>query len=281
MKKAIPITALYFIIKALGWNLLTLLGFFMMTSSLNAEEIPAEEHEESRLEKEYYIGFFVGSGRAYNEHTDVEGLANWGHPGFSSEYNNTETVGGVLIGKKEDFNGLPVRFELDGTFGKISASTNQLDPEALDETAKTDILWLVTARAGLEKDLGFATLFASGGLALAEIHNSVTDIDFSWNQPPKFDPDDSFEDDSIQWGWVIGLGAEFPLTRSSRIFSKDKEIWTLRVEGIHADFGEEAYTVNHSGDSSCGAGGPRGPCTYNIDNEVRVLRLVFSRPFSL
>ena len=283
MKKTIPVITLYFVIKTCVYSLLVLFGFLIMTSPLNAAEnnIETEDDEKNSLEDEYYIGFFVGSGRAYNEHTDVEGFANWGHPGSSVDYDNTDTVGGVLIGKKGDLNGLPVRFELDGTFGKISASTNQLDPEGLDETAETDILWLVTARAGLEKALGPATLFANGGLALAQIRNSVTDIDFRLDGPPQVDPDDSFEDDSIQLGWVIGHGAEFPLTKGSRRFLKDKEVWTLRVEGFHADFGEETYTVNHSGGNRCGAGGPLRPCIYNIDNKVRVLRLVVSRPFSL
>lgn len=288
MKKTIPVTTLYFVIRSWGYNLLVLLGVLLMTSSLNAtENIPVEnnvemeEGENNSLEDEYYIGFFIGSGRAYNEHIDVEGFANWGHPGSSSDYDNTETVGGVLVGKKGDINGMPIRLELDSTFGKISASTNKLDPEGLDETAEAEVLWLVTARAGLEKEVGPATLFANGGVAWSQIRNSVTDIDFRSDGPPQVDPDDSFEDDSIQLGWVIGLGAELPLSKIAGKFSKNKEIWTLRVEGFHADFGEKTYTVNHSGGNSCGVGGSRRPCTYNIDNKVRIVRMVISRPFSL
>ena len=285
MKKTILITALNFVIKTLGYNLLLIFAFLMMTSSVSATETSSEHNiEESKKnnpENDYYIGFFAGTGKAYNSHTDVEGFANWGHPGSSVDYESTDTVGGVLIGRKVKLNGVPVRLELDGSLGKISARTNQLDPETLDETAHSDIVWLVTARAGLEKDFGHATLFANGGLAMAEIHNSVIDLDFRPDGTQQVDPDDSFEDESIRLGWVIGVGAEFPLTEDSRAFLGDKEIWTLRVEGFHADFGEEIYTVNRSGNNRCGVGGSYKACAYNIDNKVNVFRIVFSRPFSL
>ena len=113
-----------------------------------------------------YVGLFVASSEVYNRLVDPEGFANWGHPGSSVHYNDVQLVGGALVGKKFDINGVPVRFELDGTFGDMSASTNQLDPEGLDETAKADILWLLTARAGIEGNLGFATLLVNSGLAL-------------------------------------------------------------------------------------------------------------------
>ena len=257
------------------WMLLT---FLVLTGSpsLNATETTTESDEVINLDGTYYIGGFLGSGKAHNKHTDIEGFANWGYPGSFVDYDNTETIGGVLVGRK--FNGLPLRFEVDTIFGDMSASSNKLDPKGLDETVKTDVLWILTARAGLEKDLGLAKLFANGGLAIARISNSVVDIDFSFNKPPQKDPDDSFSDNSIHLGWVIGIGAEMPL--SGKTLPND-EGWTLRVDGSYINFGENTYQVNHSGNNRCGHEGPRRPCSYNIKNEVSLIRLALIRRFSL
>ena len=189
---------------------------------------------------------------------------------------------GVLIGKKVRINGMPLRLELDGVFGNMSASTNQLDPQGLDETVKSDVSWILTARTGLEHQLGPTTLFANGGLAIARISNSVTDIDFGPDRFPQEDPDDSFSDNSIHIGWVIGAGAEMPLSKNNKArFLRDDEGWILRLEGSYIDLGENTYEVNHSGGNSCGPGGPRRPCLYRIENKVGLVRLAIIKRFSL
>ena len=287
---SLPVATFYFTVKAWHCSFLVLSTVLILTSSfpLGATEEATESNIEAEgdriieLNDDIYIGVFIGSGRVYNEHTDVEGFANWGHPGSSVDYENTEPVGGVLIGKQLRINGVPLRIELDGTFGDMSASTNTLDPEGLDETAKADVRWIVTARAGLEKDLGPATIFANTGLAVARISNSVIDIDFSSTRPPQEDPDDSFRDDSIQIGWVVGAGAEVALDGKGKAKTlRDAERWILRMEGAYINFGEDTYTVNHSGNNSCGPGGLRRPCFYNIKNEFGIIRVALIRRFSL
>ena len=103
-------------------------------------------------------------------------------------------VGGVLIGKKFDIAAARLRIEFDGTSGGLSATSNRLDPEGLDETVKSEFRWIATSCAGIEQPVGPTTVFASGGLAAAWIKNSVTDIDFSPNMLTRMDPDDSFRD---------------------------------------------------------------------------------------
>ena len=119
-------------------------------------------------------------------------------------------------------------------------------------------------------------VFANGGLALAQISNSVTDIDFSSNGSSQKDPDDSFSDRSVRLGWVIGIGAEVSLSEGPIV---DK--WSLRLEGSYMNFGEASYSVNDSGDNICGPGGPRRPCSYNIKNEVGLIRVAIVHRFSL
>ena len=219
---------------------------------------------------ETYGGLFIGSGLTQNRLVDVDGFANWGNPGWISEYDDQGFAWGALAGRRFEFAGTPLRLEVDATFGDLSASTNQLDPEVLDETAVADFQWLATARAGVEDRLGGLTLFATGGLAAARIDNSVTDIDFFSDMPPRMDPDDSFRDSSTHFGWTIGVGVETSLPDS----------WTLRLEGSYLDFGQSTYHVNRSGDGRCcGSGTPRRPVRYHVENSIGVLRLGLIRRF--
>ena len=134
--------------------------------------------------------------------SNVDGFANWGNPGSVSDYDKGGFGGGMLLGKRFDIAGARLRIEVDGTFGDLSAKTNQLDPEGLDETARSEFRWIATGRGGGEQAIGSATVFATGGLALANVVNSVTDIDFSPDTGMQMDPDDSFRDRSTK----LGLG---------------------------------------------------------------------------
>ena len=216
-----------------------------------------------------YAGVFVGSARVDNRLTDINGFANPVNPGSVTRYEDTGFIGGVLIGKKFDLGGASIRLELDGTIGDLEDQTNQLDPRpwAMDETAVTEFQWITTARVGIEKSFDSVTVFVTGGLARARIENFVTDVDFGPNRPRTVDPDDSFHDRSTESGWVVGIGAELPLS----------DAWVLRVEGLRMDFGKNEYHVNHSENNSCGPGGPREPCPYRVENELDVFRLAITR----
>ena len=216
-----------------------------------------------------YAGLFAGFGKSDNRIVDVEGFANWGNPGYRVNYDDSGFVGGPMLGKRFEINGLPLRIELDATFGSLSSASNRLDPVGLDETVKSEIDWVTTARAGIEQAIGSATLFVSGGMALARIDNSVTDIDFGPNRPTQVDPDDSFSNDATELGWVLGVGVEAPLTAD----------WQLRLEGSYLDFGKGTYYVNRSGDGRCGPGMPRRPCPYNVKNKLSIVRLTIIRQF--
>ncbi len=210
-----------------------------------------------------YTGAFVGFGGADNRIVDVEGFANWGNPGSALDYDNSGFVGGALVGKRLDVGGVPLRIELDGTFGGLSAASNRLDPVGLDETVRSEFRWIATARAGIEQPVGPTMLFTSGGLAAARIDHSVTDIDFGPNITTRVDPDDSFRDATTRVGWVIGFGVEAPLADG----------WTVRLEGLYLDFGRSTHYVNRSGNNACGPGMPRRACPYEIDNKLGIVRL--------
>ncbi len=219
-----------------------------------------------------YAGLFAGSGWVDNRSVDVDGFANWGHPGWKVDYDDSGFVAGALAGRKFEMGGARFRVEIDGMSGDLSATSNKLDPEGLDETVKSEFRWIATARAGMEKTVGPATVFATGGMAISRIANSVTDIDCCADgEPPRVDPDDSFRDSSTEVGWMIGAGVEAPLA----------EAWTLRVEGTYLDFGRSTHYVNRSGNNRCGPGNPGRPCPYKIENKFASVRLAIIHRFGL
>ena len=207
-----------------------------------------------------YMGVFAGPSRADNRIVDVDGFANWGNPGSTVEYRASDIAGGVLVGRKFDIGGAALRIELDGTFGDMSAKSNQLDPEGLDETVASKFRWIATVRAGVEHAVGPTTIFVTGGAAAARIANSVTDIDFP---PERIDPDDSFRARSTEIGWVVGIGFESPVT----------DEWALRLEVSHMDFGQSTHYVNRNGGNICGPEGPHRACPYEIENRLSIARV--------
>lgn len=233
------------------------------------ESASAGDSSADSIWTETYAGLFIGSGLTQNRLVDVDGFANWGNPGWISEYDDQGFAWGALAGSRFEFAGTPLRLEVDATFGGLSASSDQLDPQGRDETAYADFQWLATARAGVEDRLGGVTLFATGGLAAARIDNSVTDIDFGMDMPARLDPDDSFRDSSTHFGWTFGVGVEAGLPND----------WTLRLEGTYLDFGRRTFFVNESGNNRCGPGGSRSACPYRVENSIGILRLGLIRRF--
>ena len=78
--------------------------FLILTSyfPLNAEErvIEGNIEEGARIINldDNYIGFFMASSKVRNKLVDLEGFANWGHPGSSVNYNDYQFAGGMLVG---------------------------------------------------------------------------------------------------------------------------------------------------------------------------------------
>ena len=232
------------------------------------EDDPAQS-ETGPARFDNYAGVFAGPGFMRNRILDVDGFANWGNPGSVSKYDDTGFAGGVLVGGKFDVGGLTLRMELDGALTNVSASTDKLDPEGLDETAESEITWIVSARGGVEQGIGRVTVFVTGGLAFAGISNSVTDID-SDDSGSMVDPDDSFSKDSTEVGWVIGGGLEAELS----------DVWALRLEGSYLDFGESTHLVNRSANNRCcGSETPRRAASYEVENRLSIARLAIIRRF--
>ena len=103
------------------------------------------------------------------------------------------------------------------------ASSNQLDPFGFDETVETKFRWVTTVGAGSDFTLGRFTIFGKGGVAVADVDNSVTDIDYFRDRPPMRDPDDSFREVSSDFGWHLAAGLETALA----------DAWALRLDAAY------------------------------------------------
>lgn len=267
--------------KLLAGSLAVLLLVFLISpdaglSDVMPDDLTQSETGEDQARREAgpvrfdnYAGVFAGSGFMRNRILDIDGFADWGNPGSVSRYDDTGFIGGVLVGGKFDVGCLTLRMELDGALTNVSASTDKLDPEGLDETARSEFSWIVSARGGVEQGIGRVTVFVTGGLAFAGISNSVTDID-SDDSGSMVDPDDSFSKDSTEVGWVIGAGLETALS----------DVWVLRLEGSYLDFGESTHLVNRSANNRCcGPETPRRAASYEIENRLPTARLAIIRRF--
>ncbi len=242
--------------------------------------------------KGMYTGVFVGSGQADNRIVDVKGFANWGQPGWAVDYNRSADVGGLLVGKMFSTSDKIFFLESDLIFGHMTTSTKKLepyekqeynradppvpgwiDPYVRDESAETKYNWILSLRGGVGKVVGKSTIFVTGGMAVAQITDSLTDIDFDFRPetyiPPEFDPDDSFSTKSEKLGWVLGIGAEHQFTKG----------WTARLETSYFDFGKSTHYANHSKDDRCGPGNEKSLCPFSITHKLKIVRFAITRPF--
>ena len=215
-----------------------------------------------------YVGAFAGPGFLNVHMTDAGGFSGSdGRPGQTFEYDDTGFAAGVVAGRDFVVGRVPLRFEADGAFGGLPAASRQLDPVGLDETASSELRWVATARVGVRKSLGRAGVFVTGGVSTAGVSNAFTDLDDGADGRAQVDPDDSFDERATLVGWVAAAGIEMPVA----------DAWTLRLEGMHLDFGETVHRVqNRLGANAgvCGPGGLPSPCRYGVDQRFAVLRLV-------
>ena len=218
-----------------------------------------------------YGGVSVAGARTENRIVDISGFANWGRPGWATDYDDGDFAWGFLLGRKFTLGRARLNIEVDGTWGNLSGDSDRVDPAGRDETAKASVRWAATARLGLEHREGPVTVFVNGGAALARITNSLTDVDFAPGVPRHRDPDDSFLDNATRIGWVLGFGVETPLTDS----------WRWRLDASYLGFERGTHTANRSGNNPCGPGGPREACPYRVENHLILVRLALVRRFDL
>ncbi|MYH26622.1 MAG: outer membrane beta-barrel protein [Holophagales bacterium] len=218
-----------------------------------------------------YVGVFAGWGALDVRLLDEDGFtAADSRPGRTFDYDDAAYPVGVVAGWEFVPRRTAIRVELDGFVGGLPGAARQVDPVGLDETAASELRWAATARVGARRSLGRAAAFLSGGVAVAGISASFTDLDLGPDGRMAVDRDDSFAGRSTRVGWVAGAGLEMPLG----------DVWMLRFEAMRMDFGEavdEAPNVTGVNAGVCGPSGLPSPCEYRIDHRFDLARLVVVR----
>jgi outer membrane immunogenic protein len=93
-----------------------------------------------------------------------------------------------------------------------------------DSFGKVDFGFFSTLRARAGITTGNMLFYATGGLAVADVKATITNVDF---------PGDTQSDSNTQFGWVIGAGAEFKVT----------ENMSLGAEYLYADLGNKKFNI--------------------------------------
>jgi len=197
-----------------------------------------------------YLGAHFGGAQLNNTIIDSHGYSN--HPkGYEFNYDDSNLIGGFVGGYNWRFNNWVTGLEADFNFGQIDASSDKFDELEFDEIVKSTHNWSSTLRGRVGYVFDNVFPYITGGLAVANITNKLTDYDVG-----SVDPSDSYSSTENQIGWVVGAGAEMEISES----------WGLRLEGLHMNYGR----VDNSTGANTASFGQR-----NKMNTVRVGLIYF------
>ncbi|HUQ36757.1 MAG TPA: outer membrane protein [Aestuariivirga sp.] len=150
---------------------------------------------------------------------DVEGFLLGGQLGYDFDLGN-----GFVLGVVGDMSWS----DMDGDTCIEGGIPGVCDGTPDDSYVEADIGWLGTIRARAGFATGSMLIYGTGGLAIADVEATVTNI---------AGLGDNYSDSNTQIGWVIGAGAEFMIT----------ENMTIGAEYLYADLGSEDFEFGASG----------------------------------
>lgn len=150
---------------------------------------------------------------------DVEGFLLGGQLGYDHDFGN-----GLVLGVVGDMSWS----DMDGNTCIEGGIPGVCVGAAAESYAEADIGWLGTIRARAGFATGSMLFYGTGGLAIADVDATVTNI---------AGLGDNYSDSNTHFGWVIGAGAEFMVT----------ENMTIGAEYLYVDLGSENYNFGASG----------------------------------
>jgi outer membrane immunogenic protein len=143
---------------------------------------------------------------------DVDGFLLGGQAGYDFDLGN-----GLVIGVAGDMSWTGI----DGDTCFASGGCTGVPGESY---GSMEVDWLATIRARAGFTTGSMLIYATGGLAIADVEAGLTNVEGVG--------DPSRSDSNTHMGWVIGAGAEF----------KVADNMSLGVEYLHVDLGSEDYS---------------------------------------
>lgn len=175
----------------------------------------------------------------------VQGGYSWGtheHYYSSGKYGDG-SISGALVGGTAGANyHFPSSNLVIGIEGDLSVSTASatfsgtcMQENGLNGSlvvggyCRTDVDWLATVRARAGFSLGSALIYATGGLAIADIVAK---------RPYDVSTTSNFQSTSkVRTGYVVGVGVEYALNQN----------WSAKLEYLYADFGKKNHYYGFSG----------------------------------
>lgn len=205
-----------------------------------------------------WTGFYAGlnGGWAFGEAEAVEDsvLPAYNGLGNTWSFDTDGFTGGVQAGYNYQVNNWLFGVEADfGYFGLEGSGADPASP-GFDTVATVDGNWLGTARLRTGVVLDRWLIYATGGLAVADVDVAVNDI----TGPTTIAARGS--DTTV--GWTLGAGAEVAIADG----------WSLKGEYLYLDLGD----INATG-TPAPAGGTQ---TWNVDlEETHVVRVGLNYQF--
>lgn len=137
------------------------------------------------------------------------GITGGGQFGYNSQSGN------LVWGAELDFSGFDLKSCLCGNFTPSAASNLNISQS---------VNWMFTARPRLGIAFDRTLIYATGGLALAELNFKQSWSSAAWNPPAVIG--ESVSSSQIKAGWVLGAGIERAVV--------DK--WTVKAEYLYSRF---------------------------------------------
>jgi outer membrane immunogenic protein len=218
--------------KNLHGLLLGSVSIVALAANASAADLPMKAPPRAPVEVWSWTGPYIGiNGGAAWHRADFEDLGSGGFgqwaflssQPFWSPKDTAFTIGGQ-IGYNWQVGAIVFGLEGDLNWVDGKTSTTLLSFGLQQVNATTNLDWFATLRGRLGVTVTPTTLlYATGGVAIAHFENA-------WGYALNVTPD--FSSDKTRTTWVVGGGIEQMLTRN----------WTIRLEGLYADFGDWTIT---------------------------------------
>lgn len=137
------------------------------------------------------------------------------------------TTAGFTIGGQAGYNWQTgnVVYGIEGDLNWVDSRTSAIiNANTIPEAASTKLDWMSTLRGRVGWEFSHVLLYGTGGLAVAHFSDA-------WGYAPGGGHD--FTTNNVRVGWTGGGGLEYMLASH----------WTVRIEGLYADFGSKELTV--------------------------------------
>lgn len=175
-------------------------------------------------------------------------------PGKLNDLSTDAFLGGVQVGYNAQF-GVWV-FGLEGDIDYFNGNDKvSVDWPLGRNSIEVEYNWLATARARAGYAYDRLLIYATGGVAFADI-----DTTYAYSRAIPFAGSGSHSDSSTSVGWTAGLGAEYAFTSN----------WSVKIEGLYADFGSDDAKFDQ--DVGFGPGFPRLVGKAEAEHALTIVR---------